>query len=76
MNSELASNEIRQAIDEAIRRYHTPHPVGATHIDRFNNYYKLDFGTWYKKRPFDKFWEGIWWVMTDDQYKALGIEKL
>jgi len=74
MNSELASNDIRQAIDEAVRRYHTPHPKGATHIDKFDNYYKYD-ERWYVLSPFDSTWHGIM-AIADEAIEALELKEL
>lgn len=74
MNSELASNDIRQAIDEAVRRYYTPHPKGATHIDKFDNYYKYD-ERWYVLHPFDNKWR-ISVVIDNEVFDVLGLRKL
>lgn len=71
MNSELASNDIRQAIDEAVRRYHTPHPKGATHIDKFDNYYKYDEGYY----PLSYRWRGTMKV-DDEVIKILELREL
>lgn len=71
MNSELASNDIRQAIDEAVRRYHTPHPKGATHIDKFGNHYMYDKGYY----PLSYWWRGT--VAIDEEViEALGLKEL
>lgn len=75
MNSSIATNDIRRAIDEAVRRYYTPHPEGATHIDGFGCYYKYELGAWYRKAPQDKRWNGIWEI-SESQLRQLGVEKL
>lgn len=74
MNSELAGNDIRKAIDEAVRRYHTPHPKGATHIDKFDSYYKYDERL-YVLSPFDNTWYGIM-AIAYEAIEALGLRKL
>jgi hypothetical protein len=74
MNSELATNDIRRAIDEAIMRHHSPHPKGATHIDRFGNYWKYD-ERWYALSPFDFAWRaGV--VIDNEVIDVLGLREL
>ncbi|MCH2192426.1 MAG: hypothetical protein MK188_16090 [Gammaproteobacteria bacterium] len=76
MNSELANNDIRQAIDEAVGRYYNnPVRQGATHVDGFGCYYKHELGAWYRKAPQDKRWNGIWEI-SESQLSQLGVEKL
>ena len=51
MNSELAGNDIRQAIDEAVKRYYnSPIKMGATHIDKFvTTTNMINGGTYYRR---------------------------
>ena len=75
MNSELAGNDIRQAIDEAVRRYHnSPVKLGATHIDKFDNYYKYD-ERWYVLSPFDNLWR-VSVVVDNEVFDVLGLRRL
>lgn len=74
MNSNLSTNDIRPAIDAAIRRYHTPYPKGATHIDKFDNYYKYD-ERWYVLSPFDNLWR-VSVVIDNEVFDVLGLRKL
>ena len=54
MNSELASNDIRQAIDEAVGRYYNnPIRQGATHVDGWGDHFKKVRDIWYRLCPFD-----------------------
>ncbi len=75
MNSELAGNDIRQAIDEAVKRYYnSPIKMGATHIDKFDNYYKYD-KRWYVLSPFDNLWRvGV--VIDNELIDVLGLRRL
>ncbi len=76
MNSELASNDIRQAIDEAVGRYYNnPVRQGATHVDGFGCYYKHELGAWYRKAPFDNLWR-VSVVVDNEVFDVLGLRKL
>lgn len=76
MDSELASNDIRQAIDEAVRRYYdNKPPKGATHKLWTGCYYRCCYGSWQLWSPLSNQWGAIG-LSGAVSAEEIGLEKL